>query len=89
MKSGNVALPCELTEKLTGTTVRAKFHQIYYTNILIILHTFFTRIRGGDYNASSGFGLWARTLRGQLKNAISHYALLSSRANNSEAPRLK
>ena len=28
----------------------------YYTNVLIILHTFFTRIRGGDYNASSGFG---------------------------------
>jgi len=33
----------------------------------IILYTFFTRIRGGDYNASSGFGLWAKTLRGQLQ----------------------
>ena len=25
----------------------------------------YVRIRGGDYNASSGFGLWAKTLRGQ------------------------
>ena len=27
---------------------------------------FFIRIRGGDYNASSGFGLSAKTLRGQI-----------------------
>ena len=37
----------------------------------IILHTFFTRIRGGYYNASSGFGLWAKTLRGQKKLLLS------------------
>ena len=36
-------------------------HQYSY----YILHTFFTRIRWGDYNASSGFGPEAKTLRGQ------------------------
>ena len=48
----HVALPCEPTEKLTGTTLLVKsglirIPQTYYTNI----HTFFIRIRGGEYNA--------------------------------------
>ena len=40
--------------KLAGTTVRAKFHQIGIdSHTTPILPTFFIRIRGGDYNASS------------------------------------
>ena len=31
-----------------------------------LYHTY-SLLRGGFYNASSGFGLWAKTLRGQLK----------------------
>ena len=50
-------LPCELTEKLTETAVRAQFLQIeidspyrYYTNISHSLYA------GGPINASSGLG---------------------------------
>ena len=39
----------------------------YDSHTTPIFHTFFIRIRGGDYNASSGFGLWAKTLRGELE----------------------
>ena len=46
----------------------------YYTN----MHTFFIRIRGEDYNASSGFGLWAKTLRGQ-KNCTTFNSLRGGR----------
>ena len=28
------------------------------------------QLRGGFYNASSGFGLWAKTLRGQLRGGF-------------------
>ena len=37
----------------------------YYTNISHILYTYTQGGGGGDKNASSGFGLWAKTLRGQ------------------------
>ena len=41
---------------------------------LPILHQYFTFfIRGGPINASSGFGLWAKTLRGQKKTHNSYF----------------
>ena len=45
-----VALPCELTEKLTGTTVRAQFLQNGIdAHTAPIFYTFFIRKRGEDY----------------------------------------
>ena len=35
-----------------------------------LYHTY-SLLRGGFYNASSGFGLWAKTLRGQIHEDIS------------------
>ena len=58
-------LPCELTQKINRdrrarlvSSNRARF--AHYTNISHSLYA------GGPINASSGFGLWAKTLRGQL-----------------------
>ena len=34
-----------------------------------LYHTY-SLLRGGFYNASSGFGLWAKTLRGQLRGGF-------------------
>ena len=49
---------------------RARLLSYIKSGLIRILHQYFTHslyvyIRGGDYNASSGIGLWAKTLRGQ------------------------
>ena len=48
-----------------------------------LYHTY-SLLRGGFYNASSGFGLWAKTLRGQLLLRDSYTAKLRRERGNVE-----
>jgi len=63
--------PCALPEILPETTVRAYFDQIeIFSHTTTYLHLYifespYMRTRGESQGASSGFGLWAKTLRGQ------------------------
>ena len=57
-----IALPCELNEKLTGTTVRGYFLKIEIdSHATPIFHTFFIRVREGDYNRRLKIPRFSRT----------------------------